>query len=82
VEIPESLRRNLLWERQVSQAHQKVPKRSTSSGDVVKGWHVPSVVKLTPKGAQPAEEPKVTKEEKRARFLARTRSWAYEYHVS
>lgn len=79
VEIPESLRRNLLWERQVSQAHPRGLRRSASHSDV-KGWHIPNVVKLTPKGARPSEQ-KESKEEKRARFLARTRSWAYEYHV-
>ncbi|KAF9443447.1 hypothetical protein P691DRAFT_797405 [Macrolepiota fuliginosa MF-IS2] len=79
VEIPESLRRNLLWERQVSQAHPRGLKRSASSSDV-KGWHIPNVVKLTPKGAKP-DERKESKDEKRARWLARTRSFAFEYHA-
>ncbi|KAF5359358.1 hypothetical protein D9756_003596 [Leucocoprinus leucothites] len=85
VEIPESLRRNLLWERQVSQAHPRGLKRSASSGDVqVKGWEIPNVVKLTPKGlrSEPEDEQKERTRESRRRYLARTRSWLFEYHVA
>lgn len=82
-ELPESLRRNMLWERQVSQAHPRGLRRSASSGDVQNAarpmWAMPPVVRLTLKGTKP-EEKEETKEEKRARFLARNRSWAYEYH--
>jgi hypothetical protein len=108
VEIPESLRRNLLWERQVSQAHPRGLKRSASSGDVVvRGWEIPNVVKLTPKvqkggsdrgqqggggggsdrGQQGGaggdeEEERRRREESRRSYLARTRSWLFEYHVA
>ncbi|KXN84075.1 hypothetical protein AN958_00490 [Leucoagaricus sp. SymC.cos] len=81
VEIPESLRRNLLWERQVSQAYPRGLKKSASSNDVVKGWEIPNVVKLTPKGVKPDDQ-KDKKDESRRRYLARTRSWLFEYHVT
>ncbi|KXN84071.1 hypothetical protein AN958_00486 [Leucoagaricus sp. SymC.cos] len=81
VEIPESLRRNLLWERQVSQAHPRGLKRSASSNDVVKGWEIPNVIKLTPKGVKPDDQ-KDKKDELRRRYLARTRSWLFEYHAT
>ena len=82
VEIPESLRRNLLWERQVSQAHRRGLKRSASSGDVAKGWEIPNVVKLTPKWLkqEPVDEEKERLKESRRRYLARTRTWLFEYH--
>jgi len=82
VEIPESLRRNLLWERQVSQAHPRGLKRSASSGDIAKGWEIPNVVKLTPKWLEqePEDEEKERLKESRRRYLARTRTWLFEYH--
>ncbi|EKM79005.1 hypothetical protein AGABI1DRAFT_85845 [Agaricus bisporus var. burnettii JB137-S8] len=79
VEIPESLRRNLLWERQVSQAHARGLGRRRSMNDV-KGWHIPNLVKLTPKGAK-QDEPNDVQKERDRRYLARTRSWAFQYHA-
>jgi hypothetical protein len=78
VEIPESLRRNLLWERQVSQAHARGIGRRRSMSDV-KGWHIPNLVKLTPKGKP--DEPNDAQKERDRRYLARTRSWAFQYHA-
>jgi hypothetical protein len=80
VEIPESLRRNLLWERQVSQAHQRGD-RSENGKDAVKGWEIPNVVKLTPKNGK-QDDARDKKAESRRRYLARTRSWLFEYHLA
>lgn len=79
-ELSESLRRNLLWERQVS-------KMNMTSG--VRRSGLPSrIAPLTPangqqqQGQQQGNAPVDEREERRRAAVARNRSWADEYHYA
>jgi len=86
-ELSESLRRNLLWERQVSKGNIR---RTASQGgnrhSVLGGLQpltaVPSMVQLRPKGMPPPAEEPLDQEERKRRAVARNKSWADDYHYS
>ena len=105
-EMSESLRRNLLWERQVSKNTMAGFRRTNSSGDAsdsgsgrrgnVLGGGVqpftgllPPVVQLTPKKGKAGENENEAEEQPRKpldhaelekRALARTKTWANDFH--
>ncbi|EJD49558.1 hypothetical protein AURDEDRAFT_112432 [Auricularia subglabra TFB-10046 SS5] len=73
-EMSESLRRNLLWERQVAKRSHGLP-RNTSAGSRVGG--------LQPMTSLAgANEPIDDREARRRAVLARNRSWADDFHTS
>lgn len=82
-ELSESLRRNLLWERQVSkvggQPYQRRPVSALNPGI----RPLTSVNEASGSGSGDAEvsQPE-SKEERRKKALDRNRSWADEYHYS
>ncbi|KAJ8483296.1 hypothetical protein ONZ45_g14645 [Pleurotus djamor] len=97
-ELPESLRRNLLWERQVSKVQIPARRRSTGAAVSSRPGHLtttPSMVQLNPKTSnltvREVEERErerrrevelAQEEEMRKRAISRTKSWAADYHTS
>lgn len=89
-ELSESLRRNLLWERQVSKnvmagqrrqsatAVQPLTTNTTTTGELSKN-DGPDVKPTSHKGNKAESD---AKEERRRRAMARNRSWADDYHYS
>ncbi|KNZ75815.1 hypothetical protein J132_01563 [Termitomyces sp. J132] len=81
-EMSESLRRNLLWERQVSKVNRI--RRSSSGGGsgktVLGGGHLRPLTALPSSGG--AMEEAQERDERKERALARNRSWANEFHYT
>ncbi|KAF8805395.1 hypothetical protein BYT27DRAFT_7105425 [Phlegmacium glaucopus] len=82
-ELPESLRRNLLWERQLSKVN--LAARRTASG----GGRSSGGVKerrasggAIATGAVPAVYDQNEREQRKQMAMARNRSWANDYHYS
>ena len=84
-ELSESLRRNLLWERQVSkvggQPYQRRPVSALNPG--VRPLTSVNESQASGSGSGDTDNPKPeSKEERRRKALDRNRSWADEYHYS
>jgi len=84
-ELSESLRRNLLWERQVSkvggQPYQRRPVSALNPG--LRPLTSVNESQASGSGSGDTDSPKPeSKEERRKRALDRNRSWADEYHYS
>jgi len=84
-ELSESLRRNLLWERQVSkvggQPYQRRPVSALNPG--LQPLTSVNESQASGSGSGDADSPKPeSKEERRKKALDRNRSWADEYHYS
>ena len=85
-ELSESLRRNLLWERQVSRINM------TGRRAGVLGSGLRPLTAMNGDGPAVAQQPHAApqqqgqqtedKEERKRRAMARNRSWADEYHYS
>jgi len=84
-ELSESLRRNLLWERQVSKVGGQPYQRRPVSA-LIPGFRPLTSVnegQASGSGSGDADKPKSdSKEERRKKALDRNRSWADEYHYS
>jgi len=85
-ELSESLRRNLLWERQVSKVGGQPYQRRPVSSALTPGLRPLTSVnesQASGSGSGDADKPKSeSKEERRKKALDRNRSWADEYHYS
>lgn len=97
-EMSESLRRNLLWQRQTSKPNPAAIRRTTSAGasrlNPLGGEQavLPSMVQLHPKGTKPegtsqiAHEPapatQQERDEARQRRISRNKSYADDYHYT
>ena len=84
-ELSESLRRNLLWERQVSkvggQPYQRRPVSALNPG--IRPLTSVNESQASGSGSGDPDKPKPeSKEERRKKALDRNRSWADEYHYS
>jgi hypothetical protein len=84
-ELSESLRRNLLWERQVSkvggQPYQRRPVSALNPG--IRPLTSVNEGQASGSGSGDTDNPKPdSKEERRRKALDRNRSWADEYHYS
>lgn len=84
-ELSESLRRNLLWERQVSkvggQPYQRRPVSALNPG--IRPLTSVNEGQASGSGSGDTDSPKPeSKEERRKKALDRNRSWADEYHYS
>jgi hypothetical protein len=84
-ELSESLRRNLLWERQVSkvggQPYQRRPVSALTPG--LRPLTSVNEGQASGSGSADTDKPKSdSKEERRKKALDRNRSWADEYHYS
>lgn len=84
-ELSESLRRNLLWERQVSkvggQPYQRRPVSTLNPG--IRPLTSVNESQASGSGSGDTDNPKPdSKEERRKKALDRNRSWADEYHYS
>ncbi|KAH9921868.1 uncharacterized protein B0H18DRAFT_532025 [Fomitopsis serialis] len=81
-ELSESLRRNLLWERQVSRTSMMGPRRNGLLGN---GLRPLTAVHDQPRnngsGSKSGDEDE-TKDEHKQRAVARNRSWADDYHYA
>lgn len=86
-ELPESLRRNMLWERQVSKPAKPPIVRRNSNSTVLGGGSAlrPLTAAVPPVDAGPPDpeaQAKAAEEQKRRARIARHRSWADDYHYS
>ncbi|KJA14429.1 hypothetical protein HYPSUDRAFT_96930, partial [Hypholoma sublateritium FD-334 SS-4] len=95
-EMSESLRRNLLWQRQTSKPNPAAIRRTTCAGasrlNPLGGEQVvlPSMVQLHPKGTKPEGTSQITQkpapatqqeqDEARQRRISRNKSYADDYH--
>ncbi|KAH9841998.1 uncharacterized protein C8Q71DRAFT_739718 [Rhodofomes roseus] len=81
-ELSESLRRNLLWERQVSRTSTMGPRRNGLLGN---GLRPLTAVHDQPRtdasGSKSGDEDEI-KDERKQRNVARNRSWADDYHYA
>ncbi|EGN92367.1 hypothetical protein SERLA73DRAFT_147303, partial [Serpula lacrymans var. lacrymans S7.3] len=89
-ELSESLRRNLLWERQVSKVNVVVGARRTSGGGLLGGLRPLTATASAGEpssrtGDRTSSQHRVVngeEEERRRRAMARNRSWADDYHYA
>ena len=97
-EMSESLRRNLLWQRQTSKPNPAALRRTTSAGatryNPLGGEQavLPSMVQLHPKGTRPEGLSQITqkpapatqeeRDEARQRRISRNKSYADDYHYT
>ncbi|KJA19830.1 hypothetical protein HYPSUDRAFT_104567, partial [Hypholoma sublateritium FD-334 SS-4] len=97
-EMSESLRRNLLWQRQTSKPNPAAIRRTTSAGasrlNPLGGEQavLPSMVQLHPKGTKPEGTSQITqkpapatqqeRDEARQRRISRNKSYADDYHYT
>jgi len=91
-ELSESLRRNLLWERQVSKNVMVGPKKPSTSvlGSALRPLtsmtagepSKPSGANLKPSTSHENREERAEKDDRKRRAMARNRSWADDYHYS
>ncbi|KZT67984.1 hypothetical protein DAEQUDRAFT_766748 [Daedalea quercina L-15889] len=81
-ELSESLRRNLLWERQVSRNNMMAPKRNGLLGNGLRPLTaVHDQSRNNGSGSKSGDEDEAMDERKR-RTVARNRSWADDYHYA